>query len=99
MKKEKIDFRKIDQLLYLGGTILGIVSFYFSFKDSIDAIHKKKKVNISIIVSYYILSISLFMKIPYLKGKLLSEITAVVWGVGFMITAILYTYAHNITSS
>lgn len=77
--------------VYILAVVLGTVSITFTLISSINTIKdKKRETNIETIIAIYLLSLSMFLRIPYLFNKTLSVIVLTIWGIGLFISASIY---------
>lgn len=77
--------------VYILAVVLGTVSIIFTLISSINTIKdKKRETNIETIIAIYLLSFSMFLRIPYLFNKKLSVIVLTIWGIGLFISASIY---------
>ena len=77
--------------VYILAVVLGTVSIIFTLTSSINTIKdKKRETNIETIIAIYLLSFSMFLRIPYLFNKTLSVIVLIIWGIGLFISASIY---------
>lgn len=77
--------------VYILAVILGTVSIIFTLISSISTIKdKKRETNVETIIAIYLLSFSMFFRIPYLFNKTLSVIVLTIWGIGLFISASIY---------
>ena len=77
--------------VYVLAVILGTVSIVFTLISSIKTMKDKtRETNIETIIAIYLLSLSMFLRIPYLFNKTLSVIVLTIWGIGLFISASIY---------
>ena len=77
--------------IYVLAVILGTVSIVFTLMSSIKTMKDKtRETNFETIIAIYLLSLSMFLRIPYLFNKTLSVIVLTIWGIGLFISASIY---------
>lgn len=90
------DINTLNGKLYALGFLLALFSFIFAIIDSINTLdNKDKKVSPILFISFFLLSVSCFVKAPYIYTKTLSFINLMIMGVGYLTPAIIYLIAYT----
>lgn len=84
------DIKTTGGKLYIIGALIAFVSFIFGILDAINAYKDKEKIHKEIFISFLLLSLSLMLKLYYIRTKPLAFINGLVLCIGFLIPAIIY---------